>query len=88
MADTKKNMLQAELGRLKSTEYLFSIFKKRIEQELNVLTAHNSKLNQSRIDSLNYVLKAGLPNKKQKGWGYTELTWWLGFAFSENKTSP
>ena len=88
MVDTKKNMLQTEPSGLKSTEYLFSILKNRIEKELNALTDHNSKLNQSRIDCLNYVLKRGLPNKNQKGWGYTELTWWLGFAFSENKTSP
>jgi len=85
MGGGKKNILKEKAGGSKSTEYLFSILKKRIEKELNLLTTHNSKLNQARIEALNYVLKRGLPNKKQKGWGYTELTWWLGFAFSENR---
>jgi Fe-S cluster assembly protein SufD len=88
MGAIKKDIFQTQPNGSKSTEYLFSILKKRIEQELNLLMTHNSKLNQARVNALNYVLKNGLPNKKQKGWGYTELTWWLGLAFSENRTSP
>ena len=83
MKRVTKNIVQDNAGGGRSTEYLFSILKKRIEKELNSLTNHTSKLNQTRINALNYVLKRGLPNKKQKGWGYTELAWWLGFDFSE-----
>ena len=88
MIRTEKNIVQANATGVKSAEHLFSILKKRIEKELTALTSHGSKLNQTRIDALNYVLKKGLPNKKQKGWGYTELAWWLGFDFSEKSMIP
>jgi len=88
MIRTEKNIVQGNATGEKSAEHLFSLLKKRIEKELNTLTTHDSKLNQTRIDALNYVLKRGLPNKKQKGWGYTKLAWWLEFAFSEKSMIP
>lgn len=85
MKKLNKNTLNKRGAATETSEYLFSILKKTIEKELSSLAGSNSRINQVRIDSLKNVLKTGLPNKKQKGWNYTELKWWLGFTFSKNQ---
>lgn len=80
-----KNILKKYGNPSESSEYLFTLLKEMIEKRIKELNGSKSKLDQVRISALNLVLKTGLPNKKWKGWGHTELSWWKGVIFDAQK---